>query len=357
MLDLSRLEYRVTCIAPDGHQLDLTPISTGLGFSEGAKELSAKIQLKVAVTDVNGRSITEIVKPFTQILVFADTGDGFNEVVRGKIQKISLTETNREFYLDIEATDEAAELRKSQDNFFFTDGHNSTAILNEILSKHGVPAEIHVADIKHAKKVYRGQYLCDMIADVLKDIRERGGGEYFVRATGGVVEIVKRGENQTVWHFDVDDNLTKVSESFDASKTVTKVKVVGKSKAEGHPSIEQTVSGRTDLGERQIIYERPHTESAGDAEKSAHKILDEQGEPKRKVTLEAADVPTLRKGDKIRVKSSLGTSFYHVKSIRHNCVNHTMTLELDYAKSTDRSVLNQIFSLAEGTESDSSEPP
>lgn len=356
MLDLSRLKYRVTCIV-DGGQLDITDISTGLGYSEGAKELSIKIQLKVAVTTYNGKSTFELLKPFTQIIIFADMGDGFDEVARGKVQKITVTETNRENYLDIETSDEAAELRKTQDNFLFTDGHSSRAILQEIFSKHGVPSEIHVTDIKHSKKIYRGKYLCDMIDDVLKDIRERGGGEYLVRASKGKVEIVKRGENQTVWHFDAGDNLTKVSESFDASKTVTKVKVVGKSKAEGHPSIEATVNGKTEYGTRQIIYERPHNESAGDAEKSAKKILDEQGEPKRKVNIETVDVPTLRKGDKIRVKSSLGTSFYHVKSIRHNCVNHTMSLELDYAKDADKTLLGQIFSLAEGTESTSSDPP
>lgn len=357
MLDLSRVEYRVVCVTSDGRQLDLTPISTGLGWSEGAKELACKIQLKIACVEVNGKSIGELVKPFTQIIVFADIGNGFVEVTRGKVQKLSVTETNKDFYLDIEAADEAGELRHGQDNFYFTDGHTSSAILKEILSKWNVPAEIHVSDVKHGKKVYRKKYLCDMIADVLKDIKEQGGGEYFVRATSGKVEIIKRGENSTVWHFDIDDNLVKVSESFDASKVVTQVQVVAKSKDEGHPAIEQTVDGRTDYGTRKIIYERPSAESSGDAEKAAKKILDEQGEPKRKTSIEAPDVPTLRKGDKIRVRSSSGESYFFVKSLRHNAVSQKMTLELDYAKDDDKSLLGQIFSLAEGSESDSSDPP
>ena len=274
-----------------------------------------------------------------------------------KIEKITVTETNKDYYLDITAADEAGELRKSQANYFFTDGHTSSAILQEILSKHGVPAEIHVTDIKHAKKVYRKKYLCDMIDDVLKDIREQGGGEYFVRASKGVVEIVKRGSNSTVYHFDAGDNLIKVTESFDASKTVTKVKVVGKSDAEGHPSVEATVNGKTQYGTRQIIYERPHNETAAEAEKSARKILDEQGNPKRKTTIEATDVPFLRKNDRIRVHSSLGKSYFIVESIRHNCVSHLMTLELGYDRDSDRSFLGQFFDLAIGTASSSSDPP
>ena len=357
MLDLSRVEYRVTCVTPDGQQLDLTPISTGLGWSEGAKELACKIQLKVAACEVNGKSVAEILKPFVQIVVFADVGDGFVETARGKIQRISMTESNRDFYLDIEAADEAGELRHGQDNFYFTDGHSSTAILQEILNKWGVPAEIHVKDIKHSKKVYRKKYLCDMVADVLKDIKEAGGGEYFVRATGGKVEIVKRGDNSDVWHFDIDNNLIKVSESFDASKVVTQVQVVGKSKDEGHPPIEQTVNGQTSYGTRKIIYERPNNESAADAEKSAKKILNEQGEPKRKTSIEAPDVPTLRKNDKIRVRSSSGESYFFVKSVRHNAVSQKMTLELDYAKDDDKALLGQNFNLAEGSEADTSDPP
>lgn len=356
MLDLSQVKYRVTCVTSDGKQLDLTPISTGLGWSDGAKELAAKIQLKVAICEIGHQNITAIVKPFVTVIIFADIGNGFVEIVRGKVQKISVVETNRDFYLSVEAADEAGELRKTQHDFYFTDGHTSTAILKEVLNKFNVHAEINVKDIKHSKKVYRKKYLCDIIEDVLKDIRESGGGEYFVRATGGTIEIVKRGENQNVWHFDIADNLIKISESIDASKTVTGAKVIGKSKDEGHPSIEQTVNGRSELGARRIIYERPCVESSGEAHKVAKKILDEQGEPKRKVTIEAPDIPTLRKGDKIRVKSSLSTSFYHVKSIRHNCVNRTMSLELDYAKSDDSSLLNQIFNLAEGTASDSTEP-
>lgn len=356
MLDLSRVEYRVTCVLQDGRQLDLTGISTGLGWSEGQKELSCKIQLKIAICDVGNKSITELVKPFTPIFVFADMGNGFVEITRGKVQKWKIIESNRDFYLDIEAADNANELRHSQENFYFTDGHTSTAILQEILSKNGVPAEIHVTDVKHSKKVYRGKYLCDMIADILKDIKEQGGGEYFVRATGDKIEIVQRGQNSTVYHFDIDGNICKVSENFDASKVVTQVQVVGKSKDEGHPKVEQTVNGKTEYGTRKVIYERPSAENSGDAEKAAKKILSEQGDIKRTTSIEVPDVPTLRKGDKIRVRTSAGESYFFVKSARHNAVSRVMNLELTEAKDDNKSLLNQIFSTAAGDETDSSEP-
>ena len=357
MLNLSLLSYKVTCVTPDGKQLDLTDISTGLGFSEGSKELAAKIQLKIACVEVNGKSITELVKPFTPIFIFADMGDGFAEVVRGKVEKWKIIESNREFYLDIEAADEAADLRHSQDNFFFTDGHTSTAILEEILNKWSIPCSIEVKSVKLGKKVYRKKYLADMISDVLKDLKEKNGGEYFVRATAGKIEIVERGKNSTIWHFDADENLFKVTESFDSSKIVTRVKVVGKSKDEGKPAVEQTVDGKNaDYGTRQIIYERPDKETLDEATKAAKKILDEQGDIKRKTSIECPDVPTLRKGDKIRVKSSSGEGYFFVDSIRHNCVDRKMNLELTEAKDANKSLLNQVFDTASDDGSGSSEP-
>lgn len=195
-----------------------------------------------------------------------------------------------------------------------------------------------------------------MIADVLKDLHEKGGGEYFVRANEGTVEIIERGKNSTVWHFATDENILKVSESFDASKVVTRVKVIGKEKSEGHPAIEQTIDGKTDYGVRQVIYERPDKETLDEATKAARKILDEQGEPKRSVNIECVDLPTLRKGDKLRLQSATGKSFFFVKSIRHNAVNQTMSLELDVDKKSDKSLLGQVFDVAESNDSGSSEP-
>lgn len=357
MLDLNRVEYRVTCIAPDNRQLDITNVTAGLGWSEGQKELSAKIQLKVAAdaTLEDGKPVANLLKPFVTIVIFADVGEGFVECCRGKIQKVSVAETNHDFYLSFEIADEAGDLRKSQDSFYFTADHTSSAILQEILGKWGVPAEINVTDIKHSKKVYRGKYLSDMVADILKDIKEAGGGEYFVRATGGKVEIVKRGQNSTVYHFDTMTNVTKVSESLDASKTVTSVQVVGKSKDEGHPPVEQTVNGRTDTGTRKVIYNRPSTETPAEAEKAAKKILDEQGEPKRKLSIETPDIPTVRKGDKIRLRSATGTGFFLINSIRHDAVSRKMTLELAEDKAANKT-LGQNFSTSSSDGTETSDP-
>lgn len=357
MLDLSELKYRVVAITADGTQIDVTDITSALGWSEEEKGLSAKITCKLACVDYNGTSITKLVQPFTPIIIYADMGAGFEEVIRGNAQKYELVEANGEFTLNIECKDEVQALRQSQDDFFFTEDHSTTAIIEKILSEWGVPHEIQIKDAKHSKKVYRGKYLCDMVEDVLKDLKEKGGGVYFMRAKGGVIQIIERGTNETIYHFDIDDNIVRVRESFDAGEMVTRVKVVGKSKEEGHQAIEATVDGKTEYGTHQVIYQRGDKETLEEAEKAAKKILDEQGDIKRKTSLEAPDIPTLRKGDRLRVRSSTGQAYFFVKSIRHNAAQAKMTLEIDYDKDYSEAQGAPAYDLAKTDESGSATPP
>ncbi|MBQ4494587.1 MAG: hypothetical protein II968_02360 [Selenomonadaceae bacterium] len=325
---------------------------------EGEKELSTKIQFKLAASaTLKGKSVMELVRPFTPVFIYVDMGDGFQEVTRGTIQKYGLIESNSEFYLDLEAADETQALRHNQDHFFFfTEDHGSTAIVEEILNKWGVPHEIQITDVKHAKKVYNNRYLSDMLTDVLKDIKEKDSGVYFIRAKDGVIQIIPRGTNETVYHFDVASNLVRVNESFDVSNIVTRVLVVAKSREEGHQSIEATVDGKTEYGTRQVIYTRPDKESLEEAEKAAKKILDEQGDVKRKTSVEAPDLPTFRKGDRVRIGSSVGEGYFFVKSIRHNAVSQKMTFELDEDKEKNKSV-GVNYDTGAGDESNSSAPP
>ena len=357
MIDSAKIIYSVVAITKDSRQLNITDSVVSLSWSEGEKELAAKINLKVANATFEDKPLAQYLVPFVQIIICADDGEGSQEVMRGSIQKLQFVESNKDFYLQIECADEVQALRRSQDDFFFSDDHNARTIIEDILKAHGVKYEIKIeSSVKLGKKVYRKKYLCDALADVLKDLKEKSGGIYFIRAKGGVIEIIPRGTNATIYHFDIADNAVKVAESFDASKLVTRVKVVGKQRTEGKQHVDSIVDGRTDCGVRQVIYERPDKETAAEAETAAKKILDENG-VKRETKLDAPDLPTLRKGDRIRLTSSTGTGFFFVKSIHHDAAQMKMKLDLDYDKDYSEAQGLPVYELAKTDESASSEAP
>lgn len=215
-----------------------------------------------------------------------------------------------------------------------------------------MPFQSQVKDVTHAKKVYRQSYLIDMIEDVLQDIKEKSGDVYFVQARQGTVFILPRGTNETTLHFDVDYNLTRTEESLDISGIVTRVLVVAKSKEEGHQKIEQTVDGKIDLGVRQVIYVRGDKTTLEEAEKAAKKILSEQGEVKHDVTVEGTDMPSIRKGDRIRVRSTSGQGYFFISSIQHAAATQRMRMTLIEDKE-----MNTQYETAHQDESNSSAPP
>ena len=356
MIDLAKLCYDVVAVTPDGEQLNLTEIVGALGWSEGEKELAAKITFRLANVKYKEKFISDVVQPMTPIFIYADLGEGAKEMIRGTVNKWELNETNGEVYLNIEAADEALSLRHNQDDFYFTEGHTSTAILTEVFNKWGVPFKLDIKDVKHTKKVYRRKYLSDIVTDVLKDIKEKGGGGYFARAKESVIEIIPRGTNDEIYHFDIEDNLIRTHESFDITSLVTRVKVVAKQKEEGHQKVEAVIDGKTEYGVRQVIYERGDKTTLEEAEKAAKKILDEKGEAKRKTSLESPDLPFLRKGDKIRVHSNAGEGYFFIKAIRHNAASMKMNMELDESKD-DNAAQGVSFDTAHGDESNSSETP
>jgi len=356
MIDLSKVDYRLIAIDSAGTQYDITSICAGLGWSENDKELAVKISFRVGI-QLDNQNITDIINVNTPIFVYAKLSDDgeFEEIVRGTVQKFGTAESNKEFQLEVECFDEAFALRHTQDDYFFSPDSSSSSILQKILGDTGVEYSMNIEDVKHEKKVYRARYLSDMITDVLKDLKEKNHKTYFLRAREGKLEIIERGTNEEIYDFDIENILVKVSDSFDAENLVTKVKVVGKSQEEGKQHVDSIVEGRTDLGTRQVIYARDDKTSLEEAEKAAQKILDENG-IKRTTQLEAPDLPTLRKGDRIRLRSSFGEGYFFVKSIRHDAAQMKMSADLDYDKEYSESAGLEVYDLAGSNETESSAP-
>lgn len=155
--------------------------------------------------------------------------------------------------------------------------------------------------------------------------------DVFIRAVEGYADVVERGTNTDVYVFRVD-NTKSISQSISTASLVTRVKVLGQADDDGNSPVEATVDGLTKYGIRQRIYTRGKDESLDEAKTAAQKIIDEDGVIDEEITVQAPDVPFIRKGDLVYVMIGSAQNYYYVVGIRHDCDNYSMTMDLELAK-------------------------
>lgn len=338
MIDLRNISYRVVCVTPDGTPLDIPSVTTGLGWEDGEKDLSPRISLRVYNAEYNGKRMSQLIQPGTPIFVYYISGMEQKEAVRGTVEKWSPSYSTGSSALTIEANDIMHALRQSQDFFYFSDGVTTQAMISEVLGKWGVPFE-YVGDppnVTHNKMGFKKNYLSDILQKIFDDVKKKGGGVFFARASEGKVQILKRGTNEDIYHFDGNDNAITAKDSFDSGSIVTRVIIVGKTDKEGHQSVEATVDGKTQYGVRQAIIEHQKSKDLAQATEAANQLLKEKGGLKRKTSISAPDLPFLRKGDRIRVSAGTVLGYFFVKSVRHNAEDQKMTLTIDEDKEKNK---------------------
>lgn len=125
-------------------------------------------------------------------------------------------------------------------------------------------------------------------------------------------------------------NLIQTSDKFSMVNLVTRVVIMGKEDDEGRPSVETSISGRTEYGILQDI-QTMGSLTLEEAKAKAQDVLDEKGDPKRTIKLTSPDFPAVRKGDLIYVTTDRLLGFFHVKGISHNATTMTMQMEVEPA--------------------------
>lgn len=336
MVDISKIKYSVSVIGDDGTQYNIKNYIHGLGWEENENEISVRLSFK-ARNDVTAKGqLSELIKPGSLVVVTASDGGSFNdEVARGYVEKWNPTDRSSASDLSCICYDELYKLQKSQDDLFLPDGTGTQAAINNLLSEWEVP----VGDYKgpnstHGKLTFKNQYLSDIILELLDDAVKKGGEKCIVRGTKGKTDVVPYGGNDAVYVFKVDNSLI-VSNSLSTEDLVTKVKVVGQENKSGQTSVEATLTGLTEYGTRQRIYRRGSDEKLADAKSAAQAILDESGKVLEEVSVEAPDIPWLRKGHAVCLMAGASNGRYYAKGVVHNADSATMTLDLVKAETDE----------------------
>lgn len=333
MRDPTKYKYKLLLLTEANKQYDISEFAENLGWEELEKELAARISFTVKNDKTAKGRLSSLAKPGCYVgILFSYNGSKYAEAVRGKIVEWNPSAKASQEVLKIKAYDELYDLQESSDNIYFSDGVGTKSAITQVFNAWKIPLEKYTGpDVSHSKLKYSSEKLGAITLKILEEAKKKGAGEAVVRSVKGKVHVLAYGSNENVYHFAETENLTSASHRISTSGMITRVKVLGEEDDDDRRPIEATLDGQTKYGIRQKLYNRGSDDSLADAKAAAQEILEEEGKPEEEVTLVAPDIPVVRKGDLIHLKTSTCNGYYYVISNSHSCEDMEMTMKVKKA--------------------------
>ena len=329
-IDPTKYKYTVSLKASNGKTYNITDYVGSLSWSDNEGELAAKIQLTAKNDKTSAGWLHKLAKVGCKIIIkYAYDSGKKKEAVRGKIVKWNPSSSGRDGReFSIKAYDMLYDFQKSSDNIYFSKGKKTKYIIKKVFAKWGIPlGTYNGANVTHGKEIYRNKSLGTFVFELLKEAKNRGGKESVPRAKENKVCIIGVGTNSTVYKFAETEDIMSFSHVISTADMVTRVRIIGQEKKSSKKTpVYATLNGKTKYGIRQKMYSKSKKESLKTAKKEAREILKDDGSPKNEIEFTTYDIPPVRKGDKIHLKSSTYTGYCIVKSVTHDCDRHQMTL-------------------------------
>lgn len=331
MIDVANIKYRLVVMTEDKKQYNIKEFVENLGWEENDGELAVRISFTAKNDKTSAGLISSLAKPGCLVGVFASHGSIDEEVARGYITDWKPTLSGSKDKFDVTCYDELYNLQESQELIYYSSGIGTKSAITKIFDDWQIPMDKYEGpDVTHGKLAYKTEMLSDVLLDILDDAKKKGGGSAMIRAAKGKVSVIEWGSNTTVYHFEAD-NTKQVSHKKSTSGMITKVKIIGQEDDDGRSSVEAVVNGLTKFGVRQKIYIRGKDDSVSDAQSAAQEIIDEKGQVKEDITVQAPDIPFIRKGDLVHITVGTLKDYYYVRGIRHDADSGSMTMDLKKA--------------------------
>ncbi|WP_213997062.1 XkdQ/YqbQ family protein [Tepidanaerobacter syntrophicus] len=330
MIDSSKIKYNLIAILPNGGQLKLDNFLRTITLSESDGELAARMEAEIQNQKMDdGTWLHQKLQLNGKVVLMADWGEGLKEVFRGTIFDWDYN-TDPLGHFTITAYDDLIYLTKSSDDKFYKAGQTAKGIIEDIAKSWSIPlGKIDGPNVAVGKQVFRGDTLADMIKTVLDEAKSRGAGKWIVRSSLGKIEVVKPGQNSPVYLFTADENVESINDRQSIENLVTRVKIYGGEDAETKAPLVAQIDGKTEFGVLQeVIYQRQYDTPAA-AKSAAQEILKERGSPEKTRKVIAADVPFLRKGDKVKISAGTLIGYYIVSGVSHNITQGIMSMEVE----------------------------
>lgn len=328
ILDISRIKYSVIAMLTNGKEVYLDKVATNIAWEENESELATRLNLTVRDVPIDGTRLSLLLDLGSQVYVFADYGTGMKEVFRGTFWEWKHSDVHDDEVV-LTAYDALYYLQKSDHYALYPAGKTTEEVCKDILESWSVPFVFNAPSIVHEKLALKTKKISAMLTEVLDKAYLRLGVKYVIRATKGVCEILGVGQNETIWTFSSDSNIITAEDKWSMSNMVTKVVIIGKDDTNGanKPPVEAVVSGRTEYGTLQKIMSLG-SKTVDEAQTEANQTLAQKSWPERKLKLIAPDFPEIRKGDRIRVVTSILNRYFFVMSISHNATTQQMQMEV-----------------------------
>lgn len=317
-------------ITPEGKALDLTDFLVSLTWQESAEELAMKAQATLVNGKTEQEQLHKIIRPGEKVCIFSDYGEGIKEVFRGTIWNWDY-QSAREKTLQITAYDDLIYLQKSRDNRYFGAGQQTKNIVESIAEAWQIPLVYRWKSITHGKLLYKNKTVGEMIFSVLNEAKAQLGESFVILNKEGVSSVLPWGSNEQVFSLSSHEFVLSTQNHISLDRLTTKVVITGKGDNEGRTPILAAIEGKTQYGVLQEIVPFTRGSSFGELKQKGETILKEQGEPEETITLEAPDIPSLRKGDKLTVSAGNLLGDFFATGITHHAGKKQMTLTLKRA--------------------------
>ena len=322
-----------TYVVAGGNKYNITPAVTELDFSDPKNEIAQRVTIGIMNAKVKGGRLSDLLGVRNRVYIHANDGSKNDEVFRGYFWTYGDRTANDGRDLTLICYDNLIYFQESEESVYFSSGKSTDSVCSTLCGNWGVKLAYNYETITHSKMALRG-YLSDIfMADVLDLVKERTGKKYVIRSIKDVMHIDGVGQNTTVYRFKSAGNSVDFRRECTMNGMVTKVVILGKADDSDRQPVEATVSGNTsEYGTLQKLIDRDKNTSLADAKKEANSIIKEKGEPKWEYELKTADVPWVRKGDKVHIDIEGAMSGYLIvidvsRSISNKSKTMTLTME------------------------------
>ena len=325
-------EYTAYVIV-NGTKYNITPAIESIDISDQKKQVAKCVTIQLMNTKVGDKWLTGILSVTNRVFLYANDGSKSDEVFRGFVWERAYKRSMTDRTFQLKNYDNLIYFQESDHSAFFSSGKKTKEVATSLCNDWGVKLEYTYESITHAKLPLRGNLSDILTADLLDPVKDRTGKKYVILSEKDVVQIKPVGANATVYHFTADQNAIQTSSVCTMDGMVTKVVILGKENEAERAPVEATVSGNTNqYGTIQNTISRSENTSLADAKKEAQSIIDEKGKPREEFELHAADIPWIRKGDKVYIKAGDLSGYYIVTGIERTITAKKREMILDLEK-------------------------